>query len=122
MRSGREKAPRFVGEPIEPEADAFDPARLAMGEPDAPRRFRWRDRPFAVTTLLRRWRSFKTDRGEKYVDRHWFEVETESGEVMRLYCDRRPRTTERRWWLFSVQRGGMLPDGAPVHPRQEAGE
>ena len=103
---GRPEGHRFVGEPIEPDTGSVDPGRLAMGEPDAPRRFRWRDRAFAVTTLLRRWRSYKSDRGEKYVDRHWFEVETEGGTVARLYCERRPRTTARRWWLFSLQEPG----------------
>ena len=34
------------------------------------------------------------DRGEKYVDRHWFDVNTAAGERMRIYCERRIRTRQ----------------------------
>ena len=35
---------------------------------------------------------------------HWFEVEAQDGETMKLYFDRQPRSRQkgRRWWLFSV--------------------
>jgi hypothetical protein len=92
----------FVSEPIEPDVDTMDPARIARGEPDAPRAFRWRGTRYEVARVARTWRSVKVDRGERYVDRHWFEVVTSGGETMRLYCLRRERAGGR-WFLFSVE-------------------
>jgi hypothetical protein len=94
----------FVSEAILPDASGVDPSRLALGEPAVPRAFTWRDRRYEIAGLVSTWRTYKTDRGEKYVDRHWFEIDTAGGERMRIYCERRRRTLER-WWLFSIEGG-----------------
>ncbi len=91
----------FVSEPIEPDVDTMDPERIARGEPDAPRAFLWRGVRYEVARLERSWRTYKTDRGERYVDRHWFELGLRGGEVVRLYCMRRERGASR-WFLFSI--------------------
>lgn len=91
----------FVGETIEPDVATIDAHELASGEPAAPRAFVWRGTRYEIETIASTWKSYKPDRGEKYVDRHWFEVITTGGERMRLYFDRRPKTL-KRWWLFST--------------------
>ncbi len=91
----------FVSEAIEPDIDSMDPARVARGEPDAPRAFSWRGARYEAVHVIRTWRTYKTDRGERYVDRHWFELRLRAGETARIYCLRRPRSTER-WFLFSL--------------------
>ena len=56
-----------------------------------------------LQAVLSTWRSYRMDRGDKYVDRHWFDVRTPpGGERMRIYCDRRIRTL-KRWWLYSIE-------------------
>jgi hypothetical protein len=91
----------FVSEQIEPDVETMDASRIARGEPAAPGAFRWRGTRYAVAAVTRTWRTYRMDRGEKYVDRHWFEATLESGETVRLYCLRRPRTAAR-WFLFSI--------------------
>jgi hypothetical protein len=93
---------RFVGAPIEPIAGSGDTDALARGEPGAPAAFTWEGRRYDLERVLSAWKTMRTDRGEKYVARHWFEIETATGERMRLYCERQPRKQGRRWWLFTV--------------------
>jgi phosphoribosylglycinamide formyltransferase-1 len=98
---------RFVSEAIEPLIETCDAARLAVGEPGLPRRFRWRGQNVEVTGVLRTWRETGPCRhgsGERYVRKHWFEVATASGATMRLYSERRPLhgRKDSRWWLYSV--------------------
>ena len=97
----------FVGERIEPVAGTFDAARMAAAEPGLPWEFRWRRRSIRVASVLRTWRDTGPCRhgsGERYVRKHWFEVLTRDGAVMRIYCDRQARGGRPgdRWWLFSV--------------------
>jgi hypothetical protein len=97
----------FVGQPIAPAGDGFiTPA--SGSEPPVPRTFRWNDRTFDVSAVLRSWRSTKTDRGDAYLKRHWFELETTSGERLEVYFDRESRRGAPRWWLYSLT---MAPDG-----------
>ncbi len=92
---------RFVGEPLAPVGDGY--ATAAGGnEPPLPSAFRWRDRELTVKAVLRVWRSSKTDRGDTYLKRHWFEVETGQGERAELYYDRAARRAAPRWWLFAL--------------------
>lgn len=95
--------PRFVGAAIEPLAGSGDAEALARGEPGAPASFFWEGRRYDVRCVLSRWKTTRIDRGEAYVARHWFEVETLTGETMRLYCERRPKANGRRWWLYTVR-------------------
>lgn len=91
---------RFVSAPIEPQgSELFTPA--ADGEPPLPARFRWSDRDIVVKAVLRTWRSTKTDRGDVYLKRHWFEIETEDGERAEVYFDRGARRGAARWWLYT---------------------
>jgi hypothetical protein len=92
---------RFVGRSIAPVGDGF--ITPASGrEPPVPRAFRWDDRTFDVTAVLRSWRTIRTDRGDAYLKRHWFELVTASGERLEVYFDRESRRGAPRWWLYSL--------------------
>ena len=102
---------QFVGEPIEPDPDALDAARMAAGEPGLPLRFHWRGRPVRVTRVLRSWRETGPCRhgsGERYVRKHWYEVRTDAGSTLTIYFERQSRSRAdrtRRWWLHAEQTG-----------------
>ncbi|MGA8796039.1 MAG: DUF6504 family protein [Candidatus Cybelea sp.] len=97
----------FVGQSIAPAGDGFlTPA--SGSEPPVPRAFRWNGRTFDVSAVLRSWRTTGTDRGDVYLKRHWFELETTSGEKLEVYFDREARRGAPRWWLYSLTAG---PDG-----------
>jgi hypothetical protein len=104
----------FVGEAIDADVGTMNPELIAQGEPAPPRAFSWRGKRYEVETVTKTWKSHKTDRGDKYVDRHWFEILTRDGETMRLYFDRRPKTL-KRWFLFST--GTMLEPANPAGRR-----
>ena len=92
---------RFVSRPIAPAGDGFlVPA--SGGEPPVPRAFRWDRKTLTVAAVLRSWRSTKTDRGDVYLKRHWFELQTEDGERIEVYYDRESRRGESRWWLYTI--------------------
>jgi hypothetical protein len=91
-----------VSAPIEPVAGRGDADALARGEPGVPAAFVWEGRRYDVASVLSRWKTMRTDRGEKYVARHWFEIELTSGETMRIYCERQPRARGSRWSLYTV--------------------
>lgn len=102
---------RFVDEAVEPEKDTFDTERMASGEPGLPRVFRWRGQVYEVVSVVRSWHTTGPCRHgspEMYVRRHWYEVEVDTGEVMRLYFDRQPQKggKPRKWWLFGVMELG----------------
>jgi hypothetical protein len=93
---------RFVSEPIEPTQGGF--ATPATGsEPPLPRAFAWAGRELVVKTILRVWRTSKNDRGDDYLKRHWYEVETEDGARAQLYYDREVRRGQSHWWLFTIE-------------------
>ena len=99
----------FIGEPIEPITDTADSLGMASGGPGLPREFIWRGRTYKVLAVLRTWRETgpcSHGSPEMYVRKHWFEIETDSGETMRIYFDRQPRPGKKgqRWWLFTMDR------------------
>ena len=100
--SEEERPPRFVSEPIDPGSDFVDSRSLSSGEPLVPRRFRWREEEVVVRTVVRTWRSTKTDRGDAYLARHWYEVETEDGRTAVVYFDRKARRGASLWWLYTI--------------------
>jgi hypothetical protein len=101
------RARKFVGQSIAAAGDGFiTPA--SGSEPPVPRAFRWKGRTFDVSAVLRSWRTTRTDRGDVYLKRHWFELETTSGEKLEVYFDREARRGAPRWWLYSLTAG---PDG-----------
>lgn len=101
-------ADQFVSERLEPVGVTFDAARMATGEPGLPREFIWRGETIRIARVLRTWRDTGPCRNgsrEAYVRKHGCEVETDSGQRMRIYFDRSPhpgRRAEGRWWLLSV--------------------
>jgi hypothetical protein len=91
----------FVGQSIAPAGDGFiTPA--SGSEPPVPRAFRWNDKTFDVCAVLQTRRTTKTDRGDVYLKRHWFVLETATGETLEVYFDREARRGAPRWWLYSL--------------------
>jgi len=98
---------QFVSERIAPVTDSHDTSAMALGEPGLPQVFTWRGETVRVASVLRTWRDTGPCRhgsGERYVRKHWYEVETTDGRRMKIYFDRTPRGRARspRWWLFSI--------------------
>ena len=97
---------QFVSEPIEPEPGSFDRGGMARGEPGLPARFAWRGRTYTVAEVLEVWITSGKEPGgdEMYLRRHWWQVRTAEGPVMKLYCERQKkrRDTKRRWFVYSV--------------------
>lgn len=81
---------------------AFSVGEASRGEPAPPTRVMWNGVERAVTRVVHRPRTTGRDRGgsrERYVDRHWFELELEDGTRLEVYFMRRVRSrTEPRWW------------------------
>lgn len=96
--------PVFVSERIVPEFGSFDIAGLARGEPSVPRAFAWRDSRFEVARITGTKRATGEDRGDVYVRRHYYDVETSDALRMSLYFERNPSDRHRRkaWWLYTV--------------------
>ncbi len=102
---------RFVSEAIRPVVATCDTARMAAGEPGLPREFAWNDDVIRVAAVLRTWRETGPCRhgsAERYVRKHWYEIVTVSGAVMKIYFERQPRRRSKdlRWWLFSIDESG----------------
>jgi phosphoribosylglycinamide formyltransferase-1 len=100
-------AEQFISDAIQPVEAAFDAARMSAGEPGLPRQFRWRSQTIQIARVLKTWRETGPchhGSGERYVRKHWFEVLTESGEIMKIYFQRqaRSRNNRSRWWLFTI--------------------
>jgi hypothetical protein len=103
-------AEQFIGAAIQPVAGTIDAVRMDVGAPGLPRQFRWKARTIQIARVLRTWRETGPCRhgsGEAYVRKHWFEVLTDSGELMKIYFERQRRSRKNiaRWWLFSVVEG-----------------
>ena len=98
---------QFISETIQPVVETIDVARMCTGEPGLPRQFRWRSQTTEIARVLSTWRETGPCRhgsGERYVRKHWFEVLTDSGETMKIYFERQPRSRKNkdRWWLFTI--------------------
>lgn len=105
---GGERQRTFVSEPLTPEAGSGSVEAMARGEPGLPRVFIWRGRRFEVARLLESGKSHGEDRGDVYVRKHWFEIETTTGARMRVYFDRnrgpgRAKSRQSRWWVYWVE-------------------
>ncbi len=92
----------FVSEPLQALGASFDPATMSHGEPALPTAFQWNDQRLTIGSLSRSWRSTKTDRGDVYLARHWFEVELEDGRHATIYFERQARRNTPRWWLYTI--------------------
>jgi Family of unknown function (DUF6504) len=92
---------RFVSRPIKPYGSELL-AAPSGSEPPVPCAFLWDDRALRITAVLRAWRSTKSDRGDAYLKRHWFELETDGGATIEVYYDREARRGAPRWWLYTI--------------------
>jgi len=98
---------KFICEALKPDTATMDTARMAAGGPGLPRMFLWRGQPLAIARVRREWRDTAPCRngsGERYANKHWFELETEDGRVATVYFERRPRgkALSARWWLHTI--------------------
>ena len=95
--------PIFVSERIAPEPGYFDIAAMARGEPAAPRAFVWRGQRYDVARAQPAKRVMGSDRGDSYVRRHYYDVETTDALRMSLYFERNPsdRSKPKAWWLYT---------------------
>jgi hypothetical protein len=93
----------FVGEAIAPEAGSFDPAVLVQGVPGLPTAFTWRHERIVVDAIVRTWRSNKTDRGDAYLDRLWFEFTIAGGGSAVVYFDKHAKRPGERWRLYTIE-------------------
>jgi hypothetical protein len=107
MKPIDERHEEFVSEPLTPVPGTFDAGAMSRGEPGLPGGFSWRDHEYKVERLMSKWKSTGTDRGETYLRRHWYRIQTTTGERMTVYCQRQarnPKDAKSRWWVYSVTR------------------
>jgi RimJ/RimL family protein N-acetyltransferase len=107
--------PAFISERITPEPGSSDVGAMSRGEPGVPKVFVWRGERFETARLLLTRRDMGTDRGDVYVRRHYYEIETADQLRMVLYFERNPsdRTKRKAWWLYTV----AFPEPVIVTPR-----
>ncbi len=113
---------QFISAAIQPVVDTFDTARMSAGEPGLPRQFRWKSQTIQIARVLKAWKETGPchhGSGEKYVRKHWFEVLTDSGDTMKIYFERQPRSRKNktRWWLFTIEKSQQ-----PIIPPQPIGD
>jgi len=94
---------QFVSQPLQPIGATFDPAKMSHGEPSLPVAFEWNDQQLKIRSQIRTWRSTKTDRGDVYLARHWFELEVEDGRRAVVYFERQAPRKAPRWWLYTIE-------------------
>jgi len=95
--------PRFISQAIEPQAGSFDPSAIGRGEPSLPSAFVWGTQTLVVASQLKSWRTTKVDRGDTYVDKHWFDFLTPDGATATVYFHRRALRGQARWWLHTIE-------------------
>ena len=98
----------FISEAIQPVKETFDTRLMASGSPGRPKSFVWRKKTITVSKLLRTWTTTgdcSHGSGEKYVRRHWFEIETAEGQ-MKIYFDKASpgRRKEMGWRLYTISK------------------
>jgi hypothetical protein len=92
---------KFVSRPLKPAGAEFLSSAAGNGPP-VPRAFTWGGRTLKIAGVLRTWRSTKTDRGDSYLKRHWYELETEDGARIEVYYDREAHRGAAQWWLYVI--------------------
>ena len=98
---------QFISEALTPVVSTSDTARMAVGEPGLPQQFEWRGQTIEVAAVLGTWRESSpchNGSGERYVRKHWYEIETADRATMKIYFERQARGGPKapRWWLFSI--------------------
>lgn len=92
---------QFVSEAIRP-IGTFDADALERGEPGLASAFEWRGETLTIATIVRTRKGTKTDRGDVYVKRHYFEVMLLDGRSATIYFDRQAKSGQPRWWLYTI--------------------
>jgi RimJ/RimL family protein N-acetyltransferase len=110
-----ELKPAFISERITPEPGSSDVGAMSRGEPGVPKAFVWRGGRFETGSLRSTRRDMGTDRGDVYVRRHYYEIETVDQLRMVIYFDRNPsdRSKRKAWWLYTL----AFPEPVIVTPR-----
>jgi hypothetical protein len=93
---------RLISKPIVPQGGSFDIGAMSHGEPSLPPSFEWDGQTLTISELRKAWRSFKDDRGDTYLKRHWFEFATTDGRIAVVYFDRGARRGQPRWFLYTI--------------------
>ncbi len=96
---------QFISEPIVPVPGTFDTRSIAQGEPGLPQRFTWRGDEYTVSEVLAVWKTSSPDTtGEVYLRRHWWELRTTTGHIMKLYFERQKnrKNAKARWFIYTV--------------------
>lgn len=97
---------QFISEPIVPAAGTFDTHAIARGEPGLPTRFTWRGDEYTMAEVMAVWKTSAPEAsGEVYLRRHWWEVRTTSGHIMKIYFERQKnrKHAKDRWFLYTVR-------------------
>ena len=90
-----ENAPeQFVSEPIAPVPGTFDSRTMGTGD------------EYVVNEVLAVWKTSGLDNtgSEVYLRRHWWELRTVSGHVMKIYFERQKnrKNAKARWFVYTV--------------------
>ena len=99
---------QFISETIEFSPATANASPMVAGEPGLPRRFVWRRKAYDVDEVLEKWTESgpcRNGSGEMYLRKHWYAIKTTTGERMKLYFERQPRSKQQRrarWWLYTV--------------------
>ena len=87
----------------------MDTNRMAMGLPGLPGAFVWQGQTIRISRVLREWHDTGPCRhgsSDRYIRKHWFDVEDETGRQLKIYFERNPRPRAKgkrdRWRLFSM--------------------
>lgn len=80
---------------------------MSRGEPGLPAGFVWRERPYRVVRVVRRWRHFGPESSgkEMYLRRHYAEAVMDDGATWVVYCLRQPPGKGGgggRWFVYSI--------------------
>ena len=95
----------FVSEQLIPAPGCGDLAAMATGVPGAPTRFQWRGDDHVLTQICSSWKSTGKELGETYLRRHYFEIVTDTGWRMTIYCERQTKNRAKpkaRWWVYKA--------------------
>lgn len=99
---------KFISEQIFPVSDSIDTEGMSKGEPGFPNRFIWQETEYVVEEILEKWKgTAQCSHGSKemYLRKHWFKIVSTTGETMKIYFERQPkskRELKSRWWLYSI--------------------
>lgn len=96
----------LISEALKPDLATADTSMMEVGGPVLPARFFWRKAPLDIAKVRRSWRETGPcthGSGERYVRKHWYEVETADERVAQIYFERKLRgSRSKRWWLYTI--------------------